>query len=220
MSPVSLSVVTTAWLRSNSRSLLSFPASRSAVRFFGPRLSVNTWSRIIVELDKVRCLGAVTAVVACRHFRVLVAVGMAALGALCVPTQVSSATGQERAAEMLRDGCCCVTKPASGCCCETSTPITFNARIATPTNGSLDVARAGDSAQRRRCPCGRFSDPVAPRSKSQSTFAESESDSGATILRAAYTGTEQSASAFGRRVASRASPPAAPLYIRHARLLI
>lgn len=221
MSPVSVSVVAAVRLWSTFPKLLVFRPLGRRCRSW-PRLSVKGYGGIIDRLDKVFRFGAGTAMTTSRHFRVFWAVFVAVMGTLCVPGGASAATGQARAAEMFRKGCCCVTKPASGCCCETQKPLRLNPPAvalvgglptANPTAERVDNSRAGS------CPCG-FSDPASPGSKSKPTSVESESDLGATLPLEAFITPERPSPAFGRTVASRGSPPRFPLYLRHSRLLI
>jgi hypothetical protein len=157
-----------------------------------------------------------------RHLRVLWAVFVAVMGTLCVPGGASAATGQARAAEMFRKGCCCVTKPASGCCCETKTPLSLTAPAQAPVDGLPAPASAIERVDDSRvgsCPCG-FSEPAAPGSKSSQGSIERETDSAATLPLGAFVVPERPAPAFGRYVSSRGSPPRSPLYLLHSRLLI
>jgi hypothetical protein len=157
-----------------------------------------------------------------RHLRVIWAALLAVMGTLCVPGEGSASTGKARAAEMFRQGCCCVTKPASGCCCETETPLSLNTPAAAPRDGLPAPATAlepRDSSRAGSCRCG-YSDPVTPGSKSSINSTEGETDSVATLPLGAFVMPERPAPAFGRYVSSRGSPPRSPLYLRHSRLLI
>ena len=185
-------------------------------------MSVKRKAGIIDRLDKVFRFGAGQAMTSSRYLRVFWTVLMAVMGTLCVPGGTYAATGQARAAEMFRKGCCCVTKPASGCCCETKKPLRLNAPAVGPTDGLPAVTPAAQQVDRSRagsCPCG-FSDPASPGSKSEPTSVESEPDAGATLPLEAFITPERPSPAFGRDVVSRGSPPWSPLYLRHSRLII
>jgi hypothetical protein len=162
------------------------------------------------------------AVTSSRFLRVFWAVFMAVMGILCVPRGAFAARGQARAAEMFRQGCCCVTKPASGCCCETTTPLRLDAPVTASVDGLLASVSAIERADESRlgsCPCG-LSEPASPSSKSSQNSIERETNSGATLSLEAFLVPERSAPPFDRYVFSRGSPLRSPLYLRNSRLLI
>jgi len=158
----------------------------------------------------------------CRHIRVLWAVFLAVMGILCSPNGVNASTGKARAAEMRRQGCCCVTKPKSGCCCETKAPLSLNPPAVASREGLPTVSLTSERIENPRsgsCPCG-VGEPATPGSKPNSTSYENERGTGLTLALESSVRPDRSATSSRRSITSRGSPPKSPLYLLNSRLLI
>lgn len=157
-----------------------------------------------------------------RYVRLLSIAVTALLGIVSSAQEASAGpVGPQRAAAMLRAGCCCVVARAD-CCCEGGTPVRLTPRQAGegPARLLMPAPRDESGPRSGSCQC-RSADPARPPSNNPSPSSEDE-QSRVDHTAAAVDISIAALPGAPRFSADRPhlSPPKAPLYLRTARLLI
>ncbi len=156
-----------------------------------------------------------------HHLRLLWVAFAAIVGSLSVAPEASAGpVSRDRAAQMLRDGCCCIT-PGNDCCCESAPIGLHSGEVSKP--GPLGIARTPVPVDSRpgggSCEC-RSSDPARPPSNPSSRPSDDRSESGQDESPGGFVLVFPPSASLTRPILPHGSPPRSPLYLRTSRLLI
>jgi hypothetical protein len=148
-------------------------------------------------------------------FRLLGVALAAVLGSVSLAGEaVAGTSGRDRAAGMMRDGCCCVMA-ASGCCCES--PASVKQEDASPVSAVAVRIETPRSMPTCQCLSG---EPAQPSQRPVRRGAISRADGRSALETGTPLGDRSSTSSHAFRPEPTASPPKSRIYLHTSHLLI